>query len=387
MDSSRAHSPFVLFIYLSREFGEDEQLALEDIFELNMQGLNWKMVCLAGTPIYDRLIQFGKKKIIALPDAPKEFLDRSMKELIKEQTGDENNPTGKINLIHCFGSNYLGSILPWLIRMPKLPIVISEGPFVRKSVRHFIQSFFYSRIDALLVPSVALRRRIQAMRPVLANKVRVVHPGLDFNIFNPDHFDFTVLRRKWGIESDVYLVGMIASREYKKSQSAFIKAAASFLRNEELAQRTKFVIVGFEHEGNEELIEMIRQFHLQDQIILAPAEESIPKVLGTLDVYVLPSSKAMFGLQAIESLAMETPIIVAQGPDASEWIGNSQGGLLMRSGDSFDLQRKLRAMLEDPEELKVMGRRAVQFVREHYDRNARTARLFEIYERVLRRRK
>jgi glycosyltransferase involved in cell wall biosynthesis len=83
---------------------------------------------------------------------------------------------------------------------------------------------------------------------------------------------------------------------------------------------------------------------------------------------------------------MATPIIVASGPDASEWIGNSQSGLLMRSGDSFDLQRKLRMMLEDPEELKIMGRRAVQFVRENYDRAMRTTRLFEIYDRVMRRR-
>jgi len=382
LDSSRDRDrkPSVLFIYLSREFGEDEQLALEDIFELNMQGLNWRVICLAGTPIHDRLIQFGKKKVIVLEQTPKELFDREFKRMIKSQVAEG------VNLIHSFGSDYLGSILPWMLGMPNIPVVVSEGPHVQKSMRHLIQSFFYARIDALLVPSVALRRRIQAMRPALSNKVRVVHPGLDFNIFNPDHFDFTVLRKKWGIEPDFHVVGMIASREYKKAQSAFIKAAASFLRNEELAKRTKFIIVGFEHEGNEELIELIRQFHLQEQIILAPAEESIPKVLGTLDVYVLPSSKAMFGLQAIESLAMATPIIVASGPDSSEWIGNSQGGLLMRSGDSFDLQRKLRMILEDPSELKIMGKRAVQFVRENYDRTARTARLFEIYERVLRRR-
>jgi glycosyltransferase involved in cell wall biosynthesis len=146
------------------------------------------------------------------------------------------------------------------------------------------------------------------------------------------------------------------------------------------------VIVGFEHDGNEDLIELIRLFHLQDQIILAPAEESIPKVLGTLDVYIIPSSKAMFGLQAIEALAMGTPIICAFGQDSSEWIGTSQGGLLMRSGDSFDLQRKLRMILEDPEELRTMGRRAVQFARQNYDRNTRTQRLLEIYQRVFKRR-
>jgi len=373
-------TPNVLFVYLSEEFGEDEQLALEDIFELNANGVSWKMVCLKNSQIHHRLEQFGKDHVIALEKKPSENFDRGFQDLLNEEI------QSGINVVHVFGSNYLGSILPWLLRYPAVSVVVSEGPMVKKSIWHFVQSFFYARIDAIIVPSVALKKRIQLMRPALANKVRVVHAGLDFNIFNPDHFDFTVLRNQWGIDPDYYLVGMIASPDYVKAQSAFIKAAASFLRNAELAERTKFVIVGFRHEGNEELISLIKTFHLQEQIILVPFEESVPKVLGTLDVYVMPSSKAMFGLQAIESLAMGTPIICAHSADAGEWIGNSQGGLLMRSGDSFDLQRKLRAILEDPEELKLMGKRAVQFAKEHYDRNTRSQKLIQVFERVIRKR-
>lgn len=373
-------TPDILFIYLSEDFGDDEQLALEDIFELNANGLTWKMLCLKGTPIHQRLEQFGSAHVIPLDRKPRENFDRGIQNILNEEV------RRGMNVVHVFSSNYLGSILPWLIRHRGVSVVVSEGPRVKKTIWHFLQSFFYARVDAVVVPSIALKKRIQTMRPALASKVRVVHAGLDFNIFNPEHFDFTVLRNQWGIDSNFYLVGMIASPEYIKAQSAFIKAAASFLRNAELAKRTKFVIVGFEHEGNEELIELIKTFHLQDQIILVPFEESVPKVLGTLDVYVLPSSKAMFGLQAIESLAMGTPIICAYGPDAGEWIGNSQGGLLMRSGDSFDLQRKLRSILEDPEELKQMGKRAVQFAREHYDRNTRSQKLIQVFERVMRKR-
>lgn len=372
--------PKILFIYLSEEFGDDEQLALEDIFELNANGISWKMLCLKGTPIHQRVEQFGKTHVIALEKKPREYFDFQIRDILNAEVKDGTN------VIHIFGSNYLGTILPWMIRHRSVAVVVSEGPRVRKSIWHYLQSYFYPRVDAVVVPSMALKKRIQAMRPSLAHKIRVVHAGLDFNIFNPEHFDFTVLRKQWGIDANSYLVGMIASPEYIKAQSAFIKAAASFLRNEELAKRTRFVIVGFEQEGNEELIELIKTFHLQEQIILVPFEESVPKVLGTLDVYILPSSKAMFGLQAIESLAMGTPIICATGPDAVEWIGNSRGGLLMRSGDSFDLQRKLRSILEEPEELRQMGKRAVQFAREHYDRNTRSQKLTQVFERVLRKR-
>jgi glycosyltransferase involved in cell wall biosynthesis len=380
LDFSLHEYPEVLFLFLTTDFGEDEQLALEDVFEMHAHGLRWKVICIENTEIHQRLTPFGRRNIILLKDLPARNLDRHLRDVLIEQIEKG------IGLIHIYDTDHLGSVLPWMIKYPEIPVVVSEGPRVQKSLRHIFQSLFYSRIDALLVPSATLRRRIQKMRPVLANKIRVVHPGLDFNIFNPEHFDFTILRKKWGIESHVYVVGMIASQEYTKAQAAFIKAAASFLRNEELAKRTKFVIVGFEPEGNEELIELIHQFHLEDHIIFAPAEDSIPKVLGSLDIYVLPSSKAMFGLQAIEALAMGTPIICASGPDSSEWTGNSQSGLLMRSGDSFDLQRKLRMILEDPEELRSMGIRSVKFARENYDRGMRTQRLREIYDRVLRRR-
>ncbi len=264
--------PNILFVYLSPDFGDDEQLALEDIFELNANDIQWKMLCLKGSPIHQRIEQFGRTHVVAIDKAPSENFDRGMQEILNEHV------RSGINVIHVFGSNYLGSILPWLIRHRNVSVVISEGPRVKKSIWHFLQSFFYSRIDAVVVPSIALKKRIQTMRPALAHKLRVVHAGLDFNIFNPDHFDFTVLRNQWGIDSNYYLVGMIASPEYVKAQSAFIKAAASFLRNAELAKRTKFVIVGFVHEGNEELIELIKTFHLQEQIILVPFEESVPKV-------------------------------------------------------------------------------------------------------------
>ncbi len=381
MDSSLRDLPLVLFLFLNDSFGEDEQLALEDVFELHARELRWRAVCIENSEIHLRLQLLARDHIVLISAVPKKNLDRKFRDVLRREID------AGVGMIHCYDTNYLGSVLPWVLKYPRLPIVVSEGPKVVKKISHFFQSLFYSRIDAILVPTSTLKRRIAQMRPVLATRIRVVHPGLDFNIFNPDHFDFKVLRTKWGIDPNMVVVGMIAAREYTKTQAVFIKAAASFLRNEELASRTKFVIVGFEPDANPKLNDLIVQFHLQDHIILAPAEPSIPKVLGSLDVYVLPSSKAMFGLQAIESLAMGTPIICATGPDSNEWTGNSQGGLVMRSGDSFDLQRKLRMMLEDLEELKTMGQRSVQFARAHYDRARRTERLKEIYERAMNRRR
>lgn len=374
----------VLFILISSKFTENDELAVEDIENLCKSGVSCRALCLEGTEVHRRLTQvFGaavSEKMITVKEAPRTVLDFSFKRLLDSEIN------GGVDIIHAYGSDELGSILPWLTQSPKVSVVVSETPLVQKRLSHIFQSFFYRRIDALIVPTRALKKRVQLMRRSLERKVKVIHPGLDLTVFKPESFDFSLLRKKWNVSPEDHLVGMIASQEYPKAQSAFIKAAASFLRNEELAKVTKFIIVGYQIEGSDELTSLINQFHLQDKIILAPLEDSIPKVLGTLDVYVIPSSKAMFGLQAVEALAMGTPIICAAGPDSAEWIGSSRAGLLMRSGDSFDLQRKLRSILENPDELKEMGRRAVEFAKEHYDRANRTQRILELYARMKARR-
>ncbi len=373
--------PKILILNFSDEISEEDELVVDDLRELYKSGIEWKALTLENSPFCKRLVEIDSKQVEGWKTRPREILDLRIRDALNEAA------VQGYNLVHVSETGMLGSVLPWMLNQIHTPVVLTEGSAVAKKMRHLFQSFFYPRIDAVLVPSKSISDRVGDMRPVFRNKVQILYPGLDFEVFNPEHFDFKVLRSKWGIEDDCYLVGMVASQDYTKAQASFIKAAASFLRNEELASRTKFVIVGFNAEKNPQLIEMIHQFHLEEKIILAHQEEFLPQVLGTLDVFLLPSSKAIYGLQALEALAIGTPIICAQGPDSFEWIGNSQAGLLIRSGDAFDLQRKLKAMLEDPDELKNMGKRAVEYARAHYDRKLRTKRLIEIYESLIRRRK
>jgi len=373
--------PKILVVNFGSDLSQQAGLAIEDLQELYRHGYEWRVLGLEGSEFVRRAREIDAGFVKTWEQAPRQVFDFRLRRELK------NELDRGFNVLHVIQTDLLGSILPWVTNNHELPIIVSEGPDVSKKMRHLVQSLFYQRIDALLVPSKSLRDRVVLMRPVLEKKVKILYPGLDFQVFNPEHFDFKILRRKWNIEDDCYLVGMIASQEYTKAQGSFIRGAASFLRNEELAQRTKFVIVGFRANENPDLVTMIKQFHLEEKIILAPEEEFVPLVLGTLDVFVLPSTKAMFGLQAIEAMAIGTPLICANGPDSIEWIGNSHSGYLMRSGDSFDLQRKLLQILENPEQLRSMGKKAVEYARSHYDRNVRTNRLIEIYTRSLKRRK
>ncbi len=201
MASSFHDLPECLFLFLNGKFEEEEQLAMGDVAELHSKGLRWRAVCIEGSEVHRRLDGYRLDNLIPLASPPSHNLDRTLKELLAHEI------LKGAGILHCYDTDYLGSILPWMLRFPNIPVVVSEGPKVQKRLRHFFQSLFYPRIDAILVPSSTLRKRIGQMRPALAHHIRVVHPGLDFQVFNPDQFDFKILRNKWGIAPEHHLVG------------------------------------------------------------------------------------------------------------------------------------------------------------------------------------
>lgn len=84
-------------------------------------------------------------------------------------------------------------------------------------------------------------------------------------------------------------------------------------------------------------------------------------------------------------MAMECPIIISSGGSAEEIVGSNKDGLMVRPDDAFDLQRQIRALLDNPR-LIQMGKKGREYVRTHFDRQRRLTQTLELYERALRRR-
>jgi glycosyltransferase involved in cell wall biosynthesis len=187
------------------------------------------------------------------------------------------------------------------------------------------------------------------------------------------------------------VIGLVGRIDPAKGQATFIKAAAGLLKTRKSGDKLKFVMVGEETLGSsakhlEELRAMVRQFHLEDFVVFAGYQENIPEVMSAFDIFVMPSRQEAFGLVAIEAMAMECPIVISSGGSAKEIVGQEDYGLMIRPGDAFDLQQKLRQLLDSPDLRIKMGKRARGHVRKNYDRKARLAQTLGLYERALRRR-
>jgi glycosyltransferase involved in cell wall biosynthesis len=376
----------VLTVCLSHSWGGLEQVAATDALEVGSLGVPMRVLCLDGSPIHNSLRAKAGIELQPVAFEPRDFADLHMRTELRKQI------ESGVNLIHTHQTSLLGSIVPWIWKSPQVALIATRHIMSTHNKRDIFHGAIYSRVDALLAMSHALKRNILDTHPVPERKVPVVNLGLDFERFDPAKVDPRKQRAAWGADDDTVVIGVVGRIDRAKCQDIFLKAGAGLLKNPREGERLKFVIVGEETLGRvsnylEELREMVKQFHMTEDVVFAGYQENIPEVMKAFDIFVMPSRQETFGLVAIEAMAMESPIVISSGGSASEIVGpNGEYGMLVRPRDAFDLQLKLRFLLDNPLERIQMGQRAREHVRANYDRRARVLRTLEIYDRALSRR-
>lgn len=379
-------------ICISRSWGGLEQVAATDALDLGATGVMTTVLCMEGTPIYEFLKDKPQVQLVPIDYQPRNLFDLEMRSEIKRLV------SRGINLFHLHQPSLLGSVIPWLWNSPYVGVVASRHIMNNHQKKDFFHRAIYRRLDALLVMSNMLRRNVIQTHAIRPSKVKLVRLGLDFDRFDPVKVNGKELRARWGADDNTKVIGLVGRIDPAKGQAVFIKAAAGLVRDQS-DLNIKFVLIGDETRGSDgrflkELREMIAQFRLEKSFVLTGFMDNIPEVMSALDIFVMPSRQEAFGLVAIEAMAMERAVIISQGGSAEEIVGmggaliggKDHRGLIVRPDDAFDLQQKMRFLIDHPEERIEMGKRGRARVLLDYDRKLRLRRTLEVYERVLRRR-
>lgn len=373
-----------LVVCLSHSWGGLEQVAANDAIDVGGLGLKVRVMVLEGSPIHENLAHRKEVELVPLDFRPRNYFDLRLKAEISRLLSQG------VNLIHSHQASILGSLVPWLWRRPEIAMVCTRHIMSNHNKKNFFHRAIYRRLDALMVISQSVRANVMDTHPIRERYIRVVNLGLDFNRFDPEKVSSAGQRALWGADEETIVIGLVGRIDPAKGQATFIKAAAGLLKSLRAGEKLKFVIVGEQTLGAagshlDELKEMVRQFHLEEQVVFAGYQENIPEVMRGFDIFVMPSRQEAFGLVAIEAMAMECPIVISSGGSAQEIVGEEEDfGLTIRPDDAFDLQRQLRHLLDNPMERMQMGQRAREHVKRNYDRRHRLQRTLEVYEGALR---
>lgn len=95
--------------------------------------------------------------------------------------------------------------------------------------------------------------------------------------------------------------------------------------------------------------------------------ESVISALAETDLLLMPSEiQENFGMAALEALAAGVPILVSEGIPVGRWAQNAGAGRVVPCTTSAFREAALE-ILSNPEQLKEMGQRGRNLVKQHFD--------------------
>ncbi|BAE49142.1 glycosyltransferase family 4 protein [Paramagnetospirillum magneticum] len=226
-------------------------------------------------------------------------------------------------------------------------------------------------------------RRIYGLE---AERVRVVHRGIDMTRFDPTRVSperIIQLAQKWRLP-DGYQVIMLPGRLTRwKGQAVLIEALALLGRHD-----VRCLLVGSDQGRTgyrEELVELIKRRDLTDVVHLADECSDMPAAYMLTDVVVSASTDPeAFGRVAVEGQAMGRPVIATAHGATNETVLPGRTGWLTAPGDPEALAQALdRFLALSGEERDLMAKDAMDFVRAKFSKESMCASTLDVYREVL----
>jgi starch synthase len=251
--------------------------------------------------------------------------------------------------------------------------------------------------DAVIAVSESTRRDIMHAYPNLdANRVHVIHNGIDPDEYQPD--PKTDFLERVGIDPGRPYVMFIGRITPQKGLSHLLDAAAYLQGDAQLvlcAGAAETPELGAETRRRVAELQAGRGgvYWIEEML---PRPEVV-QLLSHAHVFVCPSVYEPFGLINVEAMACQVPVVASATGGIPEIVADGETGYLVpfeASGDAFgsprhparfaqDLAGRINALLEDPAQARQYGRAGRARVLDHFSWTRIAEETAVLYRRLL----
>ncbi|MDR1851214.1 MAG: glycosyltransferase [Propionibacteriaceae bacterium] len=236
--------------------------------------------------------------------------------------------------------------------------VLAEGEPAESPQRVPGEAMLAQESDLVIAISAAEARTVIERCGANPDRVAIVHPGVDLNLFRPRREcpADPIPGRFKGIPSAKY-IAMAARLQPLKAPDLAIRALA------EVAEpiRPHLVIAGADSpdfaEYQQMLNQLVAELGLQDMVhfVGALSREDIAWLFRNAELSLVTSHSETFGLVALESAACGTPVIASSAGGLREAVVHGETGQLMDSRQPEDWAVAITKLLSRPKLLERMG--------------------------------
>jgi glycosyltransferase involved in cell wall biosynthesis len=237
------------------------------------------------------------------------------------------------------------------------------------------------RLAAVVAVCEDVKRVIVASGRLAAEKVHVVHAGVDPSVFDPAKVDGARVRREWGVAAGEKLLVQVSARNYKGWRDLLAGAAMLSREHPEL----KVALVACPDEAVKTEVEaQARALGIAQRVIAVGYRGDVPDILGAADV-VADLSWAGLGITGTlrEAMALARPVVASSAGGNPELVEDGRSGLLVPPRDPAAFAAALRRLLGDPDLARRLGSSARERVLEGFTVEARLDRMEALYRRLI----
>jgi len=366
----------ILKMCTSRSWGGMELNMVLTCEKLRGRGHQVFPVCYPASAIYQRLVQAGF--------SPKTCKTRSYLHPLVIWDLAQYLLQTQVEVIQSDYSRDLWTLVPANQLAKKVPLVLIKHIGTQRPKADLFHRWIYRHVNYIIAISEVIRKNIVETHPLTADKVGIIHHGVDFNRFRFSAGLREQSRKKLEIEPDELLIGIIGRLQVAKGYPEFLSMV------EQIAARhknTKFILIGEASRGEEAqanaILARIAGLGLRKRMLHTGYRDDIPELLAAMDIFVFPSHAEAFGLVLIEAMSMKLPVISSNCDGVLDIVLPDETGLLVPPRNIPKLIQAVEVLLTDREKRSAMGKAGFERAQTCFSEERMLDQIERLYQNLL----
>lgn len=264
-------------------------------------------------------------------------------------------------------------------RIAGVPVVIASrrslGLFKAHKRHYLLLERLVNRMtDLFIANSDAVRRDVLTQEGIPANRIIVIHNGLEVARYrrNPT----PALREELQLGPGPVVVLVSNFIEYKGHQYFFAAWRRILVR-----YPTAVAVLVGEGTTRAEWETRSQREGWAQSVRFVAARRDVPVILGLADLFVHPSLQEGYSNAVLEAMACSLPVVATAVGGTVEAIEHEQTGLLVPAGDASALEHAVMRLLDDPALALRLGTSARRRAEERFQLAGMIRQYEEVYAR------
>jgi len=214
--------------------------------------------------------------------------------------------------------------------------------------------------DCLVLPCPSQQHVATKARIVPADRIVVIPTGVQVSDF-VSKTGTEQMRQELGIGQRQAVIGTVAALTKQKGHIYLLEAVAKVVK------RSDAVLLLAGH-GDKEVVlqELAQRLEIADRVQFLGQRDDIPRLLGALDLFVLPSLWEGLSYSLLEAMATGVPVVTTDISGSVDLIDGNTTGWLVQPANAPALADAIIAALANPDEARHRSQNARQLVQSQY---------------------